>query len=251
MCFSAELQIECIRSIGSSNVDACHDHQLSALKINLEKANQKSAVTYGEALNMTWHQVWSDEVRRRCKDLKCVREAYKNRLHDLEGICAPISELRTMTHKRPSPETRLGILCDEGEMAENCANWRMAKMKIDSQLLASNPKVSELIDDHATINISTVDIDNDGREELRVFAAVGSARCVRSIFFKKTDSTYSALSGRQFGMFSEEGRFCEGDRGSFVRIRGIVYFLEDLEKTYKLFLGSPNGMHLVCAPKAN
>jgi hypothetical protein len=232
---------------------ACHDKRLDALNIKLENLNEKRKVSRGESLILAWHQTWADSVRRRCENLTCLQDAYEKRISDLDEICARIPKMSEISKKKLNPETNLGILCTDGESGKDCLSAQtMKKLQIKPKEFTSDPEVSELVKSGFTINLSSIDVDNDGHEEIRVFAIVGSMHCVRSVFFKKTEKdTYRRLDDKKYDMFTEEGRFCAGDEGSFVRIGDMNYFLEPSGDKYELFLDTPKGLYQVCSSKAN
>ena len=252
-CSAAALPKECVRSAGMHDVTPCHDKKLHALNIDLEHLNEKWKVARGEALVLAWHQTWANSVRRRCKSLACLHDAYEKRISDLDGICTHAPGADEISRKKLNPETNLGILCRDEKKDKDCLSAGLMKtLQIKPDVFMSDPDVSELVKSGYIINMSSVDVDNDGREEIRVWATVGSAQCVRSVFFKLAENgTYRRLDDKKYDMFTEEARFCGGDAGSFVRIGDINYFLEPFGETYNLFMNTPKELYPICTSKPN
>ena len=76
------------------------------------------------------------------------------------------------------------------------------------------------------LRASRIDVNNDGIDELRLFAVVGSAACTRSYFYTPVaERRLKRLEG-DYGDFATEGSFCNGGI-SFLRYNSKVFIIED------------------------
>lgn len=171
----------------------------------------------------------------------------------------------------------LGKLCDPKYPA-TCKSENISLSRLDEMGISKNDEVLKgLLDDHWTIWVSTVDIDNEAVDEIRLFSIVGTAHCTRSFFYKQ-DATgrFHLMSDRRkekrkredrkseegreevrsYEVFREEGRFCGGGGLSFVHYKGKVYVLESevyetapTEWLDTVWLGSGSQLKELCTYK--
>jgi hypothetical protein len=158
-------------------------------------------------------------------------------------------------HGRESKASEVKILGAERKLGRICSpKYDQACLKDDipvSKLyqagIAKDDKVlKQLLGDTWTLWASMVDIDNDGVDEIRIFRTVGTAHCTQSYFFKRGASGAFHHLSEGYGVFVEEGRFCDGDL-SFIRFQQQVFAIESYKTVDAVWHGSKTGVHQVCA----
>lgn len=171
----------------------------------------------------------------------------------------------------------LGKICAP-RYAKICQPEDVSLSKLDEMGISKNDEtLKELLEGPWFVWISTVDVDNDGVDEIRFFSIVGTAHCVRSYFYKQdTTGRFNLISGRRrekrtreerksdereekeksYEVFREEGRFCGGGGLSFVHYKGKVYVLESevyetapTEWLDTVWLSSGSNVEKVCTYK--
>jgi hypothetical protein len=101
--------------------------------------------------------------------------------------------------------------------------------------------------------VSTVDIDNDGVEELWFRYTVGSTHCEDNYFFKRSRTgKYEYL--KEEGLDQTGGRLCSGGGVSFFRHKGhnylFVYSSREIRpETMALYSARGDGFHYECTVK--
>jgi hypothetical protein len=165
---------------------------------------------------------------------------------DRRGLCGelPSWDLHTLQH----PEASVGDLC--AEYHSGCAiPQSLQALDVTATQLMQVPELNELMSSGYRIQLSSLDLDNDGKLDIRALAYVGSAHCARSYFFKPLvpGQTLIPLTGYGWDMFAEEGRFCGDDQGTFIRLENRNYFLEQAGNRRELYALSRQGITRICS----
>lgn len=85
------------------------------------------------------------------------------------------------------------------------------------------------LDSSLSYTVSEIDLDNDGKDELRLYKVVGSASCERNYFFKQDDDgKYRFIKNEQLEIFREEGAMCGDEMLSFLRYKNINYIVNKI-----------------------
>lgn len=161
------------------------------------------------------------------------------RFLDSNGLYANSSALKTLNAER-----MLGRICNP--------NYRDVCTKDDVPVSAlykkgiskDDPTLNQLLGDTWTLWASTVDIDNDGHDEIRIFRTVGTAYCTENYFFKRDPSgVYHLLYDEDTAGLDSD--FC-GTNLSFLRYRGRVFALESSKTIETVWRGSDAGADRIC-----
>lgn len=111
------------------------------------------------------------------------------------------------------------------------------------------------LDDSFVYTASNVDLDNDGKDELRLFTRVGSASCERNNFYKQDkDGKYKFIGNKQLEMFREEGAMCKDEALSFLRHKNTNYIVDRSGSPLKemvVFEYQNNNLKKICTLNVN
>lgn len=204
----------------------------------------------------TQQRVWLRDTRDLCKDATCLLKAYTSRLAALSGACEFFGKFNSAVKweelRSLNVDNQLGEICLPKYPA--CRELNITLDALSEMGLPSNDKVlAELLRGQSYyINVSLVDIDNDGVDDLRLYITGGSLHCTSSYFFKKTPEGKfkPVLSGGYDVLRGEYGRFCGGSDLLFVRHDGMLYAVdrsdEHFHKVDTVWIGSANHLYELC-----
>ncbi len=157
------------------------------------------------------------------------------------GLDANSSALKTL-----NAEHMLGRICNPNYSASCSKGDVPVSVLFAKGISKDDPTLKELLSDTWTLWASTVDIDNDGNDEIRIFETAGTAHCTYSYFFKRDRSgAYHLLEEGNYPVFAEEGRFCDGNL-SFIRYQGQVFSLESYTGIERVRRGTGPNVDQVC-----
>jgi uncharacterized protein len=157
------------------------------------------------------------------------------------GLNAGSSELKAL-----NAEHMLGRICNPKYSAVCTKDDVPVSVLYEKGISKDDEALKGLLDDSWTLWASTVDIDNDGNDEIRIFRTGGTAHCTQSYFFKRNPSgTFHLLTEGDYGVFAEEGRFCDGNL-FFIRYQGDVFALESYATIDTVWRGSETDVHQIC-----
>jgi uncharacterized protein len=240
-------------SKATTNIErmVCSDIELSELDSRLADAYQRNLTGSDSAEQLRMEQrLWLRDVRNRCPSIDCLRRAYQHRLEALANECDFFQKYRSNPNaeeiKKRIAEHFLGEVCNP-KYEKNCSTRDVTLLDLQTLGLSPDePDFRALLNGPFAVYASLVDIDNDGIEELRLYRTVGTAHCTHSYFFKKTkEGVLKSIQDKQYHVFREERRFCDGDL-MFIRFNGKVYTVETYGNLDTVWIGSTNGLREIC-----
>lgn len=229
----------------------CSDNEISELDGNLAEAYQRQLTGSASTEQLRSEQrLWLRNVRNRCRSIDCLRAAYQQRLEALTNQCDFFQKYSKNVNaeelKKRAAERFLGDVCNP-KYEKKCGKGTVTVQDLQTLGLSPDePEFKGLLNGEWRVSASLVDVDNDGVEELRIFRTVGTLHCTHSYFFKKTrEGLFKPIQDKRYSVFSEEGRFCNGDL-MFIRFSGKVYAVETYGKIDTVWIGFSDGLKEIC-----
>lgn len=239
---SQAASFDCSKATSYSEKAVCSDKELSSLDEALSKVFETAL---SEDMSLIKLQRQWLKRRNACQDRECLVAAYQDRISDLnrkenvgdKQACSQLNRLvqndGVQSVRAKNSERILGELCGYSISSGEVGCNRAVKQPYDIAHLRGTGIDESQFTSHSYITtVSTVDINNDGIQDMRFNSVQGSASCDRSIYYFGTPNNkkYIAADGSAFAqaMNGDETRFCYGDGFVFLRIGEVTYtvFLE-------------------------
>ena len=169
---------------------------------------------------------------------------------DSEIICKHFASFRKNADitrlERRSVEKRLGEVCTN-RYPSICGQRNVAEDQLYAWGLSKNdPIVRSLFDGEWVVHASLIDIDNDGKNELRLFTIAGTARCTYSYFFRMAPGRPAERLEGDYEVLREEARYCDGGI-AFLRHAGKNYTIEAYRTIDTVWRGDGARLLPVCS----